>query len=79
MRRSARRRRRPTAFVRSSSPILASATLTERRPHLAGALGAAICERFFANGWIEPASAGRAVRLTPLGRSALADLSSLQL
>ncbi|MGP6158240.1 MAG: hypothetical protein ACLPYS_12180 [Vulcanimicrobiaceae bacterium] len=53
--------------------------MTERRPHLAGALGAAICERFFANGWIEPASAGRAVRLTPLGRSALADLSSLQL
>ncbi|MGW3604089.1 ArsR/SmtB family transcription factor [Micromonospora sp. NPDC005161] len=44
---------------------------TERRPHLAGALGAALCRRFGERGWTAR-GAGRAVRLTPTGRSALA-------
>ncbi|MGC5331744.1 ArsR/SmtB family transcription factor [Micromonospora sp. DT62] len=44
---------------------------TERRPHLAGALGAALCERFFAAGWLTR-GVGRAVRLTPAGSPALA-------
>ncbi|MCO1595020.1 winged helix-turn-helix domain-containing protein [Micromonospora sp. RHAY321] len=44
---------------------------TERRSHLAGALGAAVCRRFAELGWTAP-GAGRAVRLTPTGRSALA-------
>ncbi|MEU6075056.1 winged helix-turn-helix domain-containing protein [Micromonospora sp. NPDC047074] len=44
---------------------------TERRPHLAGALGAALCDRFFAAGWLTR-GAGRAVRLTPAGGPALA-------
>ncbi len=44
---------------------------TERRPHLAGAAGAAICERFFAAGWLERIGSGRAVRLTPVGETAL--------
>jgi DNA-binding transcriptional ArsR family regulator len=52
--------------------------LTERRPHLAGALGAALCECLFTNGWIERRS-GRAVRLTPLGSAALAKLLSIGL
>ncbi|MBQ0901206.1 helix-turn-helix transcriptional regulator [Micromonospora sp. U21] len=45
---------------------------TERRPHLAGALGAALCRRFAELGWTTR-STGRAVRLTPTGRPALAD------
>ncbi|SCF10893.1 transcriptional regulator, ArsR family [Micromonospora coriariae] len=44
---------------------------TERRPHLAGALGAALCRHFAELGWTTR-GAGRAVRLTPTGRSALA-------
>jgi DNA-binding transcriptional ArsR family regulator len=46
---------------------------TERRPHLAGAAAAAICERFFAVRWIERIGSGRAVRLTPTGRRGLTD------
>lgn len=45
---------------------------TERRPHLAGALGAALCRRFTDLAWITQGS-GRAVRLTPAGRAALAE------
>jgi DNA-binding transcriptional ArsR family regulator len=44
---------------------------SERRHHLAGALGAALLERLFALGWIERATQGRAVRLLPAGRGGL--------
>ena len=44
---------------------------TERRPHLAGAVGAALAERCFALGWIERLRDSRAVRVTPKGRSGL--------
>lgn len=40
---------------------------TERRPHIAGALGAAICARFVAAGWIVPRRDTRAVRITHNG------------
>lgn len=49
---------------------------TERRPHLAGALGAALCRRCFDASWIERIGSGRAVRLTPTGRRVLS--ASLQ-
>jgi DNA-binding transcriptional ArsR family regulator len=42
---------------------------SERRYHLAGALGAAFADRFFQLGWIERLPAGRAVRLTESGRA----------
>ncbi|MGW3895166.1 ArsR/SmtB family transcription factor [Micromonospora profundi] len=45
---------------------------TERRPHLAGGLGAALCRRFAELGWTTP-GAGRGVRLTSVGRTALAE------
>jgi DNA-binding transcriptional ArsR family regulator len=44
---------------------------TERRQHLAGSAGAAICERFFATKWIERIGSDRAVRVTPAGRHGL--------
>jgi DNA-binding transcriptional ArsR family regulator len=40
---------------------------TERRLHLAGAVGAAICRHAFGAGWIERIGSGRAVRVTEVG------------
>jgi DNA-binding transcriptional ArsR family regulator len=40
---------------------------SEGRDHLAGALGAAVCERLLDAGWIERLPGSRAVRLTPAG------------
>jgi DNA-binding transcriptional ArsR family regulator len=47
---------------------------TERRPHLAGAAGAALCARFFDQKWIERIGSGRAVRLTGEGTIGMARL-----
>jgi DNA-binding transcriptional ArsR family regulator len=44
---------------------------TERRHHLAGALGAALTKRFLELGWIERLPTSRAVRVTKEGRRAL--------
>jgi hypothetical protein len=44
---------------------------TERRPHLAGAVGAALCRYAFDTGWITRIGTTRAVAVTPLGRQAL--------
>jgi DNA-binding transcriptional ArsR family regulator len=44
---------------------------SERRPHIAGALGAAIADTFFKKGWTERMRRGRTVRLTDSGRRAL--------
>jgi DNA-binding transcriptional ArsR family regulator len=44
---------------------------SERRPHLAGALGAAVRERFLARGWVTPSPSSRALRLTRAGSDAL--------
>jgi hypothetical protein len=40
---------------------------SERRDHLAGALGAALFTTWTARGWIARQADSRAVRLTPLG------------
>jgi DNA-binding transcriptional ArsR family regulator len=41
---------------------------TERRPHIAGAVGAAITKRYFDLGWLERMNGSHAVVVTPLGR-----------
>jgi DNA-binding transcriptional ArsR family regulator len=41
---------------------------TERRPHIAGAIGAAITKRYFDLGWIERTNGSHAVVVTPSGR-----------
>lgn len=46
---------------------------SERRPHLAGALGAALADRLEALGWLRRAREGRGVALTPPGRRALTE------
>jgi DNA-binding transcriptional ArsR family regulator len=47
---------------------------SERRLHLAGAVGAALAERCFALGWIERIRDSRAVAITPRGQIALREL-----
>jgi DNA-binding transcriptional ArsR family regulator len=47
---------------------------TERRYHLAGALGAAVTDRLFELGWIERTGTSRAVRVTRKGRGRLRSL-----
>lgn len=44
---------------------------TERRPHLAGSLGAAVCQKLFDEGWLRRLPNTRAVLVTPKGRKAL--------
>jgi DNA-binding transcriptional ArsR family regulator len=46
---------------------------SERRPHLAGALGAAIAQVFLDRQWISKARTGRCVTVTEAGRKALGD------
>jgi DNA-binding transcriptional ArsR family regulator len=46
---------------------------SERRPHLAGSIGAALAARAFELGWIERMRASRAVAITKQGRSAFAE------
>jgi hypothetical protein len=48
--------------------------LTERRPHLAGALGDALLERFLAQRWVERQRGSRTLTLTASGREALGGL-----
>ncbi len=44
---------------------------SERRPHLAGTIGAALAHHCFNHHWIEPIRDSRAVRITPAGQLAL--------
>jgi DNA-binding transcriptional ArsR family regulator len=47
---------------------------TERRPHLSGALGAALLEALLTRRWIARTEASRAVRITSRGETAIAKL-----
>jgi DNA-binding transcriptional ArsR family regulator len=58
-----RRSRRP--FVRECLDW------TERLSHVAGGVGAAVCQAFFDAGWIARTGSSRAVRLTAAGETAL--------
>lgn len=61
------------AVLRGQRRVLARPCLdwSERRYHLAGALGAALTSRFFALGWIKRVNASRAVLLTDEGAQGL--------
>jgi DNA-binding transcriptional ArsR family regulator len=41
---------------------------SERRPHIAGAVGARLCEHYLEQGWIRRRDSTRALNITPLGR-----------
>lgn len=47
---------------------------SERSPHLAGALGAALAECCFERGWLQRRKDSRAVTLTPQGAAGLAEI-----
>jgi DNA-binding transcriptional ArsR family regulator len=61
------------AAARASRRVFARQCIdwTERRPHLAGALGAAVAGRLFELGWIERLPGGRALTLTTDGAGEL--------
>ncbi len=52
---------------------------SERRPHLGGWLGAALCRRMTALGWITPVPHSRAVRITAAGRDGFAQVLEVEL
>jgi DNA-binding transcriptional ArsR family regulator len=52
---------------------------SERRPHAAGKLGAALTARCFELGWVERLDGTRAVRVTPAGEVGFADTFGLPL
>lgn len=52
---------------------------TERRPHLAGALGAKLACRCFELGWIERVRDGRTIKITDTGRNGLRDVWGIDL
>jgi DNA-binding transcriptional ArsR family regulator len=52
---------------------------TERRPHIAGAVGAALAGRCFEMRWFERMRDSRALVITPAGRSGLAEVFGLSL
>ena len=56
--------------VKRSGRVLCRPCLdwSERRPHLAGAVGAALCAHSFEKGWIRRSDGTRAVTITPKGQ-----------
>jgi hypothetical protein len=52
---------------------------SERRPHAAGKLGAALAAQAFERGWVERLDGSRALRVTPAGESGFAAAFSLSL
>jgi DNA-binding transcriptional ArsR family regulator len=58
---------------RSTRPRMCRLCLdwTERRPHIAGRVGAAITKRYFDLGWMERMEGNHAVIVTPVGRRGL--------
>jgi DNA-binding transcriptional ArsR family regulator len=66
------------AWSRSRRPAVKECLdWTERRSHLAGLAGAAVCTRFLESGWVRRIGSTRAVRLTDAGAEALGDLLAL--
>jgi DNA-binding transcriptional ArsR family regulator len=52
---------------------------SERRPHIGGAVGAALANRCFALKWIEPVRDSRALAITPAGRRGLMEIFALSI
>jgi DNA-binding transcriptional ArsR family regulator len=52
---------------------------TERRPHIGGAIGAALAERWLALGWIKREKDSRAVTVTPAGERGFRDSLGMSL
>jgi hypothetical protein len=70
-----------TRSVGRSARVLCRPCLdwSERRPHLAGAIGATLCAHSFREGWIRRNNGTRAVTITPKGRHAFRDEFNMRL
>lgn len=70
-----------TAAARRSSRVLCRPCLdwSERRPHLAGKVGAALCTHSLNQGWIRRVEGTRAVSVTPKGQRALRETFGVEL
>lgn len=63
------------ALPRARRPLLRVCTdWTERREHLAGTLGAAVCSSALGSGWVVRRPSSRALLVTPLGEASLGGL-----
>jgi hypothetical protein len=51
---------------------------TERREHVAGSGGAALCAHYIREGWVKPTSASRALTLTAAGKNAFRSILNLE-
>jgi DNA-binding transcriptional ArsR family regulator len=62
--------------LRQSNRNLARRCLdwTERRPHVGGALGAALLQQFLTRGWLAPSRGSRALRVTQKGQRGFLEL-----
>lgn len=49
---------------------------SERKPHMGGALGAALLRTFLERGWVERIGESRALRITPSGHNALGRIAA---
>lgn len=59
----------PDGDARSTRPVCRPCLdWSERRPHLAGALGAAICAHALDQGWVRRRTGTRALEITPAGK-----------
>lgn len=67
--------------VKRSKRVLCRPCLdwSERRPHLAGVVGAELCAHSFTNGWIHRIDGTRAVTVTPKGRSVFREKLGMRL
>jgi DNA-binding transcriptional ArsR family regulator len=63
-----------TALHKRRAFARACVDLTQRRPHIGGALGAALLEMYFERGWILRMRRSRAVSITPKGAAAFGRL-----
>jgi DNA-binding transcriptional ArsR family regulator len=70
-----------TRSARRSARVLSRPCLdwSERRPHVAGTIGAALCAHGFAKGWIRRNNDTRAVTITPKGQQVFRDKFHLHL
>lgn len=71
----------PAASGRRPQRALCRACLdwSERRPHVGGAVGAAICRHSIENGWIRRCNGTRAVSITPKGQKIFREDFGMQL
>ncbi|WP_328988825.1 winged helix-turn-helix domain-containing protein [Kribbella sp. NBC_01245] len=64
---------------RGRPPLRSCLDVTERRPHLAGPIAAALCGHALSEAWITPIPGGRALRLTDKGIRGFAEHWNVEL